>query len=100
MIKISIQKQNDLIEKITIKGHSGYSEFGSDIVCASVSSIAITSINSILKIDEEALKYKKDDGFLEVDILKHTDVINLLLDNMIELLDELSKQYKEYIKII
>jgi len=99
MIKISIDYKNDLIEKITIKGHSGYSESGSDIVCASVSSIAITSINGILKIDENCLKYMQDDGFLEVDILKHTEVINQLLDNMIELLEELEKQYKEFIKI-
>ncbi len=94
MIKINI-KDN----LITIKGHSGYSEYGSDIVCASVSSIAITSINSILKYDEKSLEYIKDDGYLEVKILKHDKIIDLLLDNMIELLKDLEKEYKKYIKI-
>ena len=65
MIKIS--KKNDLI---IIDGHSGYSEYGTDIVCSSVSSIAITSVNCILKYDEDALKYKKKDGYLEIEILK------------------------------
>lgn len=95
MIKIDIK--DDLI---TIKGHSGYSVSGSDIVCASVSSIAITSINAILRIDENAIVYKKEDGFLEIEILKHTDIIDSLIDNMIDLLSELELQYKKNIKII
>ena len=95
MIKISINKDN-----IKIEGHSGYSEYGSDIVCASVSSIAITSINSILKYDEKALEYDKKDGYLEVKILKHDEIIDMLIDNMIELLKDLENQYEKYVKLI
>ena len=95
MIKIDIKK-----DKIIISGHSGYSEYGSDIVCASVSSIAITSINSILKYDEDALKYIKEDGYLEVDILKHDKFIDLLIENMKELLEDLENDYKDYVKLI
>ncbi len=95
MIKISIKKDN-----IKIEGHSGYSEYGSDIVCASVSSIAITSINSILKYDEKALEYDKKDGYLEVKILKHDEIIDMLIDNMIELLKDLENQYEKYVKLI
>ena len=100
MTEISIKKNNNQIDQITINGHSGYKEYGSDIVCSSISSIAITSINAILKVDEESLKWEQKDGYLDVKVLKHTDVIDLLLENMIELLDDLSKQYKNYIKII
>ena len=95
MIKIS--KKND---NIKIEGHSGYSEYGSDIVCASISSIAITSINSILKYDEGAIKYNKDDGYLEIEILKHDKIIDMLIDNMIDMFKDLEKQYKNYIKLI
>ena len=95
MIKINIKK-----DLITIKGHSNYSVSGSDIVCASVSSIAITSINAILRIDENAIFYKKEDGFLEIEILKHTDIIDSLIDNMIDLLTELELQYDKNVKII
>lgn len=94
MIKVNIK--NDLI---TIEGHSGYSVSGSDIVCASVSSIAITSINAIIRIDENAIAYKKEDGFLEVKILKHNDIIDSLINNMIDLLSELELQYEKFIKI-
>ena len=46
MIKIDV-KETDCIDKIEIKGHANYSLHGSDIVCASVSSIAITTVNAI-----------------------------------------------------
>lgn len=94
MIKIDIK--DDLI---TIKGHSGYSVSGSDIVCASVSSIAITSINAILGIDKDSISYIKEDGYLEIEVKKHTDVIDSLMNNMIDLLSELELQYKDNIKI-
>lgn len=94
MIKVSIKEDH-----ITISGHSGYSVSGSDIVCASVSSIAITSINAIIRIDEQAISYQKEDGFLDIKIVKHTDTIDLLIDNMIDLLIELEEQYSKYIKI-
>ena len=94
MIKIYIKK-----DQIIISGHSGYSVSGSDIVCASVSSIAITSINAILRIDENAITYKKEDGFLEINILKHTNTIDSLIENMIDLFSELEMQYEKNIKI-
>ena len=94
MIKIKFDK-----DKISIKGHSGYSVIGKDIVCASVSSIVITSINAIIRIDEKAISYKQDEGFIEINILKHSEIVDLLILNMKELLKELQIQYDKYIKI-
>ena len=94
MIKIKFEK-----DKISIKGHSGYDVIGKDIVCASVSSIVITSINAIIRIDEKAISYKQDEGFIEINILKHSEIVDLLILNMKELLKELQIQYDKYIKI-
>ncbi len=99
MINIKITKTNDNIDKISILGHSGYKESGSDIVCASVSSICITTVNAIIRIDSNAIEYDEKDGYLTVDIKKHTTVIDILIQNMIELLYELEEDYKKYIKI-
>ena len=38
MTKVSFEKYGDKISKLVVSGHSGYSEEGSDIVCAAVSS--------------------------------------------------------------
>ena len=94
MIKINISK-----DEITIKGHSEYSECGSDIVCASVSSICITTVNALLSIDEDCITYEENDGYLNIKINKHNEVIDKLIDNMINLLKELEKQYKKNIEI-
>ena len=94
MIKINFDK-----DKISIKGHSGYDVIGKDIVCASVSSIVITSINAIIRIDGKAISYKQDEGFIEINILKHSEIVDLLILNMKELLKELQIQYDKYIKI-
>ena len=94
MIKIDINK-----DEVTIKGHSGYSESGSDIVCASVSSICITTVNALLSIDEDCVSYTEKEGYLNIKINKHSEVIDKLIINMVNLLKELEIQYKKYIEI-
>ncbi len=94
MIRISIEK-----DKITIKGHSGYGSDGTDIVCASVSSICITTVNALLSIDEDCISYDTRDGYLCISINKHNDIIDKLINNMINLLKELEVKYKNYIEI-
>lgn len=94
MIKININE-----DEITIKGHSGYAEEGFDIVCASVSSISITTVNALLSIDEDCIEYKENDGYLNIKINKHNEIIDKLINNMINLLKELEKDYKKYIEI-
>ncbi|MBR2587760.1 MAG: ribosomal-processing cysteine protease Prp [Bacilli bacterium] len=94
MIKVKISKKS-----IEVSGHAKYAAHGKDIVCAAVSSITITTVNAILKFDENAINYKEDNGYLKIDILKNNKATKLLLENMIELLEELEKQYEKNIKI-
>ncbi|MBE6138892.1 MAG: ribosomal-processing cysteine protease Prp [Firmicutes bacterium] len=94
MIKININK-----DEITIKGHSGYANEGSDIVCASISSIAITTVNSLLRIDEDCIEYQENDGYLNIKVKKHNEIIDKLIENMIDLFKELENDYKKYIEI-
>ena len=94
MIKINIKE-----DIITIEGHSGYGVEGTDIVCASVSSICITTVNALLSIDEDCIIYDEKDGYLNIKIKKHSEVIDKLINNMINLLTELEKQYKKNIEI-
>ena len=94
MIKVNIKK-----DQITIKGHADYEEFGKDIVCASVTSIATTTINAIIRLDSESIEFKSNSGLIDIVIKKHSDLVDTLLLNMTELLKELEKDYKKYIKI-
>lgn len=95
MIKVNIKGN---IDEIKVSGHANYDEYGKDIVCASVSSILITSINAIVRIDDKSIDYNELDG-VYIKVLKHTDVIDKLLINLVELLTDLQKQYPKYIEI-
>lgn len=95
MIKVNI-KQN----RVIITGHAGYDEYGKDIVCASVSSIVITSVNAALKLENNSLEYIEEKDKLTINILSNKENIKIIIKNMIDLLEELSLTYKENIKII
>ena len=95
MIKVKIKDK-----KIIITGHSDYDEYGKDIVCASASSIVITSINAALKLEENSLDYIEEKDKLTINILSNKENIKIIIENMIDLLEELSLTYKENIKII
>ena len=95
MIKVEIENN-----KIEIKGHANYDDYGQDIVCASVSSIVITTINAIIEFDPESIYYEDLNNRILIEKLKDDDITNKLINNMIELLEELEKSYKDNIKII
>lgn len=99
MITIEVKNKEKFIDYIKIKGHANYAEEGFDIVCASVSSIAITTVNAIIRLDDKAITYSEEDGLLEINILKYNETINTLIENMISMFESLEKQYKDYIKI-
>ncbi len=97
MIKIEVFRKDNDLDKIIIKGHAKYDELGKDIVCASVSSIAISSINLAIKVDESAISYVEKDGLLDISILNNN--VSYIFDNMLEMFMELVESYPNNIKI-
>lgn len=100
MIKVKINYDGNVIKGFKVSGHANYDEYGKDIVCASVSTVVITSINLALKIDEKSVVVTDKPGLIEVNILKRDDVINKIFINMKDMLVELQKDYSKNIKIL
>ena len=100
MIKVSTYSKDNVTSKVVIDGHSGYAENGYDIVCASVSSIVTTSVNMIIRLDENAISYEAKSGFIKIEISKHNEFIDIVLENMMDLLEQLSMSYPKNIKIV
>ena len=98
MIKVKVKKEKNLVDTIIISGHAKYSTYGKDIVCSSVSSIVTTTINAILRLEEKSINYI-DNKDLTIKILNHNKIVDALIDNMLDLLYELEKDYKKYLKI-
>ena len=99
MIKVQISVKDNNIKKINIKGHADYDDYGKDIVCSSVSSITITTVNAILMFDKNYISYNEKKDNFEIVINENNDITNKLIKNMINLLMELSQDYPKNIKI-
>ncbi len=94
MIKINLSKN-----KVIISGHANFADYGKDIVCAAVSSIVTTSVNDIYVINREALNYNDDGKTITIEVIKDDDLVYRILNNLQELLINLSEDYPKNIKI-
>ena len=105
MTKIDIfRDKHGNIAKFECEGHSGYAETGSDIVCASVTSVIYAAMNGIENVLGISFGYEQGDGYIlcvmpedlnEIDS-KH---ISILLESMLLFLKELEKQYPDNISV-
>ena len=90
---------NDIIESISINGHANYDYAGKDIVCAAVSSIVTTTINNIIALEENTIKYDTKEGNVCITVLRNSKVTDKLLNVMLNMLKELATDYPQNIKI-
>lgn len=98
MIKVNVKSNDNKVYELVIKGHAGYDVRGKDIVCAAVSSMAITTINNIIALDD-SIDYEESSGLLIIRVKRDTEVNNKLLNNLIRMLTELMSQYPKNIEI-
>lgn len=98
MIKVIVKKNENVIESIKCSGHANYSEYGKDIVCASFSTMIITSINAILEIDKNSISYT-DTNNLEIINIKKDNITNKILNNLVNMIYELKENYDKNINI-
>lgn len=109
MIKAYIARSNNKIRGIKVTGHAGYKKSGQDIVCAAVSVLTfglISSLEEILKLRKDKLKYKvdQDEG---IKILLNYDKMNegevhdadLLTKSYLNSLERSTERYRNYVKI-
>ena len=98
MIKVNVKRNDNKVYELVIKGHAGYDVRGKDIVCAAVSSMAITTINNIIALDD-SIDYEENSGLLIIRVKRDTEINNKLLDNLVRMLTELKEQYPKNIEI-
>lgn len=87
-----------------VSGHSGYSKSGSDIVCAAVSGITLTTLGGlkdVLKI-QVSPKMDEETGYLKVILplnMKDEDFYetDILLKTMCEGLKSIAHQFSKFI---
>ena len=99
MIRININYKDNYIKQITLKGHANYNEYGTDIVCAAVSATYLCTINAILSLNKNSIQVNNNKAKQEIIVNTYDEVTNTLLNNMINCLESLEKQYPKNINL-
>lgn len=104
MTEITINKTDGHYTGFIIEGHSGYADPGYDIVCASVSILSYTAINSlniVAGIDENDIDYAIDEktGYFKLDTKKYNDKSDVIYNSFLIGIRLLIEDYSDYITL-
>lgn len=110
MIIATIYKdKKGYIKRYSVKGHSDYGEYGSDIVCAGISALTQTvliSLVEVCEIEERHISYRIDEetGFLDVSLPKNIEALKLektqiLLRSLVVGIKSMIESYSDYINL-
>lgn len=105
MIKIVIER--DIHKRVigyTVEGHANAAEYGQDIVCASISVLAQTTILALYELLSIHVKYEMEDGWISCKLPNDlSDELllqaNLILNTMLIGMKGTYNIYSEYIEL-
>lgn len=109
MIQVTFIRDNDnRIKEFEFTGHADFAPYGSDIVCAGVSAVAISAINGVkelanvdptLEVDSENGGYLK--CIVNFDQLdqEQENIVKILFENLNLAIVGMQQEYSEHIKI-
>jgi hypothetical protein len=99
MTTINIFKKNGQVNKIIIKGHTGYDLNGRDIICSSVSTVFYLLVFILDNLEVDYVMKDDEEAVGELVINDFNGVLKSVLDAVVEYYIELEKQYIGYLKV-
>ena len=105
MTKCEFFTENDRITGFSISGHSGYSEAGSDIVCAAISAVvtmAEATINDVCGAKAK-VRVKDEDARITLTLPTSCDeeeAVQAVLAGMLLTLISMRDDYPDYIEVL
>lgn len=100
MVNIKFFKKNDMFISFNVKGHSNLSSYGTDIVCAAISSVTLLVLNGLVEVLKLDIKYEVQEGYVSCEIDEKDYLVSqTLIKSLYLYLEELEKQYPKNLKI-
>lgn len=93
---ITVIRHNRSIE---IKGHSGYDEPGKDIVCAGVSTLVQTLIQSIEDLTSDTIQYSMSPGTVDIKHGNLSERAQAMIDSFFVGIRLIASEYPENVKL-
>lgn len=86
-------------ERIEISGHAGYAEPGKDIVCAGVTALTQTLIQSIENLTDDKIEYRISPGKVEAEYRNLSEKSKTLVDSFFIGICLIAEEFPEYVKV-
>lgn len=106
MTDIKIYKKDGYFVGFECSGHTGYEEYGKDILCATVSGITQTVALGLRDVCKIKAKISRDDseGYLKVELPKGLEMekirnAQILFETLVLAIKDLQKGYSQYISM-
>lgn len=84
---------------VKIRGHAGYAPRGQDIVCAGVTAITQTLVESIESLTGNEIKYDMSPGRVDIEIKDPDEDAQLLMDSFFVGVEMIADEFPEYIRV-
>lgn len=98
MIKVRVQKSENLIRQIVVKGHAGSDEYGHDLVCAIVSGIMVGLCNALDQLTD-VNDMIVDEGYVEINVAHPNEKTDLILETGLIQLKTAEEVNQDYLQI-
>ena len=87
-------------EQMEISGHAGYAELGKDIVCAGVTALMQTLIQSIDDLTEDKIEYRISPGKAEIEYRNLSEKSKTLVDSFFVGIRLIADEFPNYVAIM
>lgn len=104
MTEVRIFRKNGKIEAIEVEGHTGFDEYGKDIVCAALSTIiqvVDVGLKEVLKYSCYNRKQDKAGGFMGIYLQKdeNCEKAQILLETAAKSFKAIEEGYSDYVNV-
>lgn len=84
---------------VKIRGHANYAPHGSDIVCAGVTALTQTLVESLETLTGNEIKYDMSPGRVDIKIKDPDEDAQLLMDSFLVGAYAVADEFPEYVRV-
>ena len=99
MTKVKVTTDCNLVSSVTIEGHSGYAERGSDIICSAISGAVEVTMRMLEKDSNVTFDIDETKAMIKIIVKQPNEYTNDCLNSLIGFLEDLSNEYRKFLKI-
>ena len=99
MTKVKVTTDCNLVSSVTIEGHSGYAERGSDIICSAISGAVEVTMRMLEKGSNVTFDIDETKAMIKIIVKQPNEYTNDCLNSLIGFLEDLSNEYRKFLKI-